>query len=133
MEPGAPEVARLGMARLNAARLAPLGTLCRGGSRRISPIEPYIVEGQLLIGAMAWSAKKGDLRRDPRYVPHSVVPDPGSGEGNSSCMDRLLRPARTFAARRPAAGGWPGRRIRRSCSARVSCRRCSSYEIPGVA
>jgi hypothetical protein len=46
--------ARPGLLR---ARVALLGTLCRDSSPRISPIEPYIVEGQLLIGAMAWSKK----------------------------------------------------------------------------
>ncbi|MGN6176856.1 MAG: hypothetical protein ACTHPS_28470, partial [Streptosporangiaceae bacterium] len=58
-----------------------LGTLRRDGSPRISPIEPYFAEGQLLIGAMAWSAKASDLRRDPRFVLHSVVTGPDSGEG----------------------------------------------------
>ncbi|HEY5985437.1 MAG TPA: pyridoxamine 5'-phosphate oxidase family protein [Streptosporangiaceae bacterium] len=81
MELGAPEIARLGMARLNSARVALLGTLRRDGSPRISPIEPYIARGQLLVGAMAWSKKADDLRRDPRYVLHSVVAGPDSGEG----------------------------------------------------
>jgi hypothetical protein len=81
MELAAPEIARLGMARLNSARVALLGTLRRDGSPRISPIEPYFAEGQLLIGAMAWSAKAADLRRDPRSVLHSVVTGPDSGEG----------------------------------------------------
>jgi hypothetical protein len=81
VELGAPELARLGMARLNSARVAMLGTLRRDGSPRISPIEPYIVKGQLLVGAMTWSAKVSDLRRDPRYVLHSVVTSPDSGEG----------------------------------------------------
>jgi Pyridoxamine 5'-phosphate oxidase len=81
MELGAPEVARLGMARLNSARAAMLGTLRRDGSPRISPIEPYLGGGRLLIGAMAWPAKAGDLRRDPRYVLHSVVTGPDCGEG----------------------------------------------------
>ena len=67
------------MARLDAVRLAMLGMLRHDGSPRISPVEPYLVEGQLLVGAMAWSAKADDLRRDPRYVLHSVVPDPNSG------------------------------------------------------
>jgi hypothetical protein len=69
------------MARLASARMALLGTLRRDGSPRISPIEPYIAGGQLLIGAMAWSAKTGDLRRDPRYVLHSVVTAPDRREG----------------------------------------------------
>ena len=62
VELGAPEIAQLGLARLNSARVALLGTLRRDGSPRISPIEPCIVQGQLLIGAMAWSAKASDLR-----------------------------------------------------------------------
>uniref|UniRef100_UPI002619D67F pyridoxamine 5'-phosphate oxidase family protein n=1 Tax=Trebonia sp. TaxID=2767075 RepID=UPI002619D67F len=73
VERAAPEIARLGAARLASARVALLGTLRRDGSPRISPVEPYIAGGQLLIGAMAWSAKAGDLQRDPRYVLHSAV------------------------------------------------------------
>ena len=81
VELGAPELARLGMARLASARVALLGTLRRDGSPRISPVETYSAAGQLLIGAMAWSAKADDLRRDPRYVLHSAVTGPDSGEG----------------------------------------------------
>lgn len=81
VELGAPEIARLGTARLSAARVAMLGTLRRDGSPRISPIEPCIVNGRLLAGAMRWSAKAADLRRDPRYVLHSIVTGPDSGEG----------------------------------------------------
>ena len=77
MEVGAPGIARLGAARFCSARVALLGTLRRDSSPRISSIEPYIVEGQLLIGAMAWSRKADDLR----YVPHSAVTGPDSGEG----------------------------------------------------
>jgi hypothetical protein len=44
---GAPEIARLGMARLNAAGVAMLGTVRRDGSPpRTSPVEPYLVAGQ---------------------------------------------------------------------------------------
>lgn len=44
-------------------------------------MEPSVAQGQLLIGAMAWSGKAADLRRDPRYVLHSAVTGPDSGEG----------------------------------------------------
>jgi hypothetical protein len=81
VELGAPEVARLGAVRLSAAGVAMLGTLREDGSPRISPIEPYIVDGRLLVGAMRWSAKAADLRRDPRYVLHSIVTGPDSGDG----------------------------------------------------
>jgi hypothetical protein len=81
LELGAPTIARLGMARLKSPRVALLGTLRRDASPRISPVEPTVAEGELLIGAMAWSGKAADLRRDPRYVLHSAVTDPDSGEG----------------------------------------------------
>ena len=104
VELGAPELARLGIARLTSARVALLGTLRRDGSPRISPIEPYLAEGQLLIGAMAWTAKASDLRRDPRYVLHSLVTSPDSGEGEL----KLNGPAAQAgpALRAAAAGAW---------------------------
>jgi phage I-like protein len=81
LERGAPEIARLGMARLTAARVAMLGTLRSDGSPRISPVEPYALRGHLLVGAMAWSKKAHDLLRDPRYALHSAVSGPDNGEG----------------------------------------------------
>jgi pyridoxamine 5'-phosphate oxidase-like protein len=105
MELAAPQIARPGMARLNSPHLAMLGTLRRDGSPRISPIEPHFAGGQLLIGAMAWSAKVADLRRDPRYVLHSVVTGPNSGEGEL----KLYGPAMEVAdqgLRGAAAGAW---------------------------
>jgi hypothetical protein len=104
VQAGAPEVARLGIARLEAARVALLGTLRRDRSPRISPVEPYVVAGHLLAGAMAWSHKAADLRRDPRYVLHSAVtgPDNAEGElkvyGSAAEADQELRGA--------AAGAW---------------------------
>ncbi|HEV2374499.1 MAG TPA: hypothetical protein VGS19_20350 [Streptosporangiaceae bacterium] len=104
VELGAPGLARLGVARLAATRVALLGTLRRDGSPRISPIEPYLAEGQLLIGAMAWTGKASDLRRDPRYVLHSAVTSPDSGEGEL----KLYGPAAETAPalRAAAAGAW---------------------------
>ena len=104
VELGAPEIARQGMARLNAAHLALLGTLRRDGSPRISPIEPVIAGGQLLIGAMAWSAKAGDLRRDPRYVLHSAVTGPDNGEGELKLYGTAAEASQDLRA--AAAGAW---------------------------
>jgi hypothetical protein len=81
LELGAPEIARLGMDRINTAHVVLLGTLRADTSPRISPVEPYFVQGQLLVGAMTWSGKAADLLRDPRYVLHSAVTGPDSGEG----------------------------------------------------
>jgi len=43
---------RLGMDRINTARVALLGTLRADASPRMSPIEPYVAAGQLLAGAV---------------------------------------------------------------------------------
>jgi hypothetical protein len=104
LEVGAPPIARLGMARLAATRVAMLGTVRLDGSPRISPIEPYLVNGCLLVGAMSWSGKAADLRRDPRYVLHSSVTSPDSGEGELKLRGRAA--AADPARRREAVGAW---------------------------
>ncbi len=104
VELGAPALARLGLARLNSAHVALLGTLRRDGSPRISPIEPCIAEGQLLIGAMAWSAKASDLQRDPRYALHSVVTGPDTGEGELKLYGSAVEASHDLSA--SAAGAW---------------------------
>src|SRR5215831_2055070 len=98
VEQGAPKIARPGLAGLAEARVAMLGTVRPDGSPRISPVEPYLVGGQLLIGAMAWSIRAACLHREPRYVLHSVVTGPTPAKVNSSCTDpRELRTTATRA------------------------------------
>jgi Pyridoxamine 5'-phosphate oxidase len=104
VEVGAPPIARRGMARLNATRVAMLGTVRRDGSPRISPIEPCLVHGCLLVGAMTWSGKAADLCRDPRYVLHSAITGPDNGEGELKLHGRAARASP--ALRREAASGW---------------------------
>ena len=74
------------------------GTVRPDGSPRISPVEPYLEGGQLLIGAMAWLVRAAGLHREPRYVLHSVVTGPTPAKMNSSCTDpRELRTTATRA------------------------------------
>jgi len=80
-ELNAPELARLGRERFEATHVALVGTLRRDGSPRISPVEPYLVLGQLLIGALTSSHKARDLLRDPRCTLHSSVTDVNGSEG----------------------------------------------------
>jgi hypothetical protein len=104
MEVGAPQIARLGMARFDATRLAMLATVRGDGSPRVSPVEPYLADGCLLVGAMAWSGKAADLCCDPRYALHSAVTDPDSGEGELKLYGRAARASP--ALRSEAAGAW---------------------------
>jgi Pyridoxamine 5'-phosphate oxidase len=90
LEGAAPEIARLGKERLDEARVGLLGTLRKDGAPRISPIEPYLTQGHLLFGGMAWSLKVRDLQRDPRCVLHSAVSGPNSGEGELKLYGRAV-------------------------------------------
>jgi hypothetical protein len=83
---------------------SPLGTVRPDGSLRISPVEPYLVGGQLLIGAVAWSKKATDLHGDPRYALHSVVTGPNTGEGELKLHGAAV-PARP-GLRSAAARAW---------------------------
>jgi hypothetical protein len=88
LELAAPELARLGRERFEATNVALLGTLRSDGSPRISPVEPYLVMGQLLIGALSSSHKARDLLRDPRCTLHSSVSDVNGSEGEFKLQGR---------------------------------------------
>lgn len=91
LETVATDIVRLGKARLDSTGVVLLGTLRRDGSPRISPVEPYLVQGNLIFGVMAWSAKAKDLMRDPRCVLHSAVSDPENPEGELKLYGRAAR------------------------------------------
>lgn len=76
----APGLAAAARDRLGATRIVLLGTVRADGSPRISAVEPYFADGQLLFGAMAWSRKVSDLGRDPRVVLHSALTGPDDAE-----------------------------------------------------
>jgi hypothetical protein len=69
----APELAALGEDRFRRHEVMLLGTLRGNGWPRISPVELDFVDGDLMVGMMWRSPKALDLRRDPRYVAHSIV------------------------------------------------------------
>lgn len=109
LELGAPQFAAAGMACLNATRVALLGTLRRDGAPRISPVEPYLVADQLLIGAMAWSRKVDDLRHDARCVLHSAVTGPDNGEAEFKLSGIAIEAAADLRAATSDAwwSSWP--------------------------
>jgi hypothetical protein len=96
-----------GLAAAGEARLIPvamLGTVRQDGSPRISPIEPHVHAGELLIAAMAWSQKAADLRRDPRYVLHSPVTGPDTGEAEFKLYGSAVQS--DLGSHRLVAGAW---------------------------
>lgn len=108
LEVNAPEIAELGREALETARVGLLGTLRKDGSPRISPIEPYFTETHLLFGAMMWSLKVRDLRRDARCVLHSAVTGPDSGQGELKLYGRAEEADERLRAA-CAEGWWIGR------------------------
>ena len=77
----APELARLAQERFASSGVALLGTLHRDGSPRISPVEPLLAEGELLLGMMWHSMKAMDLLRDPRCTLHTSITSLEGTEG----------------------------------------------------
>ena len=86
----APELASLGEAQFARTGLALVGTLRRDGWPRISPVEPFIANGQLYLGMMWRSAKALDLLRDPRCTVHSTVSDRNGTEGEFKVYGRAV-------------------------------------------
>lgn len=60
-----------------------LATLRSDGFPRISPMEPRIFEGTLVLGGMPGTLKFRDLERDPRFCLHTATVDPYVGDGDA--------------------------------------------------
>jgi hypothetical protein len=68
-----PRLAATAHDRLLGPGVALVGTLRRDGSPRISPVEPFVLDGELVLSMLWQSAKAKDLLRDPRILVHSIV------------------------------------------------------------
>jgi hypothetical protein len=89
-EESAPELAALGRKRIEESRLVLVGTLRAEGSPRISPVEAFFVDGELMLGMMWRSRKALDLLRDPRLVVHTATSDADGVEGDFKAYGRAL-------------------------------------------
>jgi len=99
-----PELAAIGQKRLEGPGLALVATLRTNGWPRISPVEAFIVDAQLLLGMM-WRSKKAlDLLRDPRVAVHSVTCDREGAEGDFKVYGRVTDVADPAVRRRYADG-----------------------------
>ena len=72
-----------------ARRHAAAGNLCflattrSDGYPRISPMEPRIFAGELLLVGMPGTTKFADLRRDPRFCLHTATVDTRVSDGDA--------------------------------------------------
>ncbi len=88
VEVAAPRLASLGRERLLAPGVVLVGTVRRDGSPRISPVEPFLLDGQLWLSMLWGSYKAADLSRDPRVLVHSIVTSRDGGDGEFKVRGR---------------------------------------------
>jgi hypothetical protein len=80
----APRVAEVFLRRHAATgNLCMLATLRSDGYPRISPMEPGIFEGRLVLVGMPNTTKFRDLGRDPRFCLHTATVDAYVGDGDA--------------------------------------------------
>jgi hypothetical protein len=76
-----PRLASLGEKRLIKPGVLLVGTVRRDGTPRLSPVEPWVMEGVLWLCMMWQSTKARDLMRDPRVLVHSIITNREGAEG----------------------------------------------------
>jgi hypothetical protein len=76
-----PGLARLGRKRLLDPGVVLVATIRRDGTPRLSPVEPFAMDGALWLSMMWESTKATDLLRDPRILVHSVIASRDGGDG----------------------------------------------------
>lgn len=76
-----PRLAELGRRRLVDPGVLLVATIRRDGTPRLSPVEPLLLTGRLLLSMLWQSRKAQDLLRDPRILVHSTVTGRDGGDG----------------------------------------------------
>ena len=76
-----PRLGQLGEQRLLEPGVVFAATIRRDGTPRLSPVEPFVLDGSLWLSMLWGSRKAADLARDPRILVHSVVTRRDGGEG----------------------------------------------------
>jgi hypothetical protein len=87
----APHVAEVFTRRHTAAKnLCMLATIRADGSPRISPMEPRVFDGLLVMVGMPNTSKFRDLGRDPRFCLHTATVDPWVGDGDAKLWGTVV-------------------------------------------
>jgi Pyridoxamine 5'-phosphate oxidase len=81
LEQTQPRLAGLGRDRLLGPGVVLVATIRRDGTPRLSPVEPFVMDGDLWLSMLWHSTKAADLARDPRILIHSVVTSRDGEEG----------------------------------------------------
>ena len=112
-----PRLAALARERLIRPGVVLVATIRQDGTPRLSPVEPYVLDGDLWLSMMWQSTKARDLIRDPRILVHNVITSPQGAEGEFKIRGTVraehdLALQRRYADAVAASLGWnpqPGR------------------------
>jgi hypothetical protein len=85
-----PRLGQLARARLLDPGVVLVATIRRDGTPRLSPVEPWIMDGDLWLSMLWGSFKARDLGRDPRVLVHSIVTGPEGGDGELKLRGRAV-------------------------------------------
>src|SRR5215475_6629509 len=100
-----PGLAGLGRQRLLEPGVVLVATIRGDGTPRISPVEPYVLDGVLWLSMLWQSRKAADLLRDPRVLVHSVITSRNGGEGEFKIRGTARAEDDPGLSRRYAAAG----------------------------
>jgi hypothetical protein len=117
VEEAQPSLAELGRRLLIEPGVVLVGTIRSDGTPRISPVEPFVLEGELMLSMMWGSRKATDLLRDPRILVHSIVASRDGADGEfkirgTARVENDPAVQQRYAASVGASLGWhpePGR------------------------
>ena len=65
-------------------------SLRHDGTPRLSPVEPFVLDGELWLSMMWESRKAADLYRDPRVLLHSIVTKRDGGDGEAKLRGKAM-------------------------------------------
>lgn len=85
-----PRLASVGRRRLIEPGVLLVATIRRDGTPRLSPVEPFVMDGALLLSMMWGSRKAADLLRDPRVLLHSIVTGRDGADGEFKVRGRAF-------------------------------------------
>jgi hypothetical protein len=101
-----PRLADTGRTKLLERGVVLVATIRRDGTPRISPVEPFVLDGELWLSMMRGSTKARDLLRDPRILVHSVITTRDGGEGEFKVRGSARPEADPDVHQRYAAAVW---------------------------
>ncbi|MGI8696956.1 MAG: pyridoxamine 5'-phosphate oxidase family protein [Mycobacteriales bacterium] len=81
LEQQQPRLAHRAYERLIAPGVVLVATIRRDGTPRLSPVEPFLLDGGLWL-SMLWQSRKAvDLKHDPRLLVHGIVTNRDGADG----------------------------------------------------